>query len=166
MQAGKKSKAQNFDNMRETMLSYRLDKALEAISNFLDNYIEYRTTKRLKKKVNELRNIVKQFNTYIEAISWFNERVRFEALKILSSLEELFRGLDTVIREKAFGKPKVNILQTYDPYEILGIDRNATEEQIKARYKELMKRIHPDVGGSNALCQIVNKAYKDLIGKE
>ena len=31
-----------------------------------------------------------------------------------------------------------------NPYEVLGIKENATDEEIKAAYKELVKKYHPD----------------------
>lgn len=31
-----------------------------------------------------------------------------------------------------------------DPYKVLGIDRNASEEQIKAAFKRRSRRYHPD----------------------
>lgn len=39
---------------------------------------------------------------------------------------------------------------TKDYYEILGVPKNATQEQIKKAFKELAKRYHPDVGGPEA----------------
>ena len=32
----------------------------------------------------------------------------------------------------------------YDPYSVLGVDRNASEEEIKKAYKALSRRYHPD----------------------
>ena len=37
----------------------------------------------------------------------------------------------------------------YDPYSVLGISRNASEEEIKKAYKALSRRYHPDANVNN-----------------
>ena len=31
-----------------------------------------------------------------------------------------------------------------DPYKVLGVDKNATDEEIKSAYRELAKKVQPD----------------------
>ena len=37
-----------------------------------------------------------------------------------------------------------------DPYEVLGISQNATDDEIKAAYRKLAKQYHPDLNGGSA----------------
>lgn len=52
-----------------------------------------------------------------------------------------------------------------DPYKILGISRNATEEQIKDSYRKLARRHHPDKGGNKEDFQKIQDAYERLTSK-
>ena len=56
-----------------------------------------------------------------------------------------------------------------DYYEVLEINRNATEEEIKKAYKKLAKRYHPDLNPNNSEAEAkfkeVNEAYSVLIDK-
>lgn len=49
-----------------------------------------------------------------------------------------------------------------DYYKVLGVDKNATDEQIKTSYRELAKKYHPDVGGDPEKMKEVNAAYTVL----
>ena len=56
-----------------------------------------------------------------------------------------------------------------NPYEVLGVPENATDEQVKEAYKELVKKYHPDRYQNNPLADLaeeklqeINQAY-DLI---
>lgn len=46
-----------------------------------------------------------------------------------------------------------------DYYEILGLSRNASRDEIKRAYKELARRHHPDKGGDADLFKKINEAY-------
>jgi DnaJ domain len=47
-------------------------------------------------------------------------------------------------------------------YEILGVSADATEDEVRAAYRRLVRQIHPDTGGSAAIFGIVHEAYEVL----
>jgi len=51
----------------------------------------------------------------------------------------------------------------FDPYKILGLQRSASDEEIKRRYHEMLRHLHPDtagIKGTEALLQVVMAAYE------
>lgn len=49
-----------------------------------------------------------------------------------------------------------------DYYEVLGIKRDASQDEIKKAYRKLASRTHPDKGGDTAAFQEIQKAYDVL----
>lgn len=54
-------------------------------------------------------------------------------------------------------------MATENYYELLGVDKNATQDEIKLAYRKLAKTHHPDRGGDGELFARINQAY-DTIG--
>jgi len=56
----------------------------------------------------------------------------------------------------------------FDPYRILGLDKSASDEEVKKRYHELLHKLHPDtagVEGTAFLLQMVLAAYEVIKGE-
>jgi curved DNA-binding protein CbpA len=61
---------------------------------------------------------------------------------------------------------KTNIIDKYSPYEILNVSTNASFKEIRESYKNLVKKHHPDKGGSEFLFKLIKTAYSSLEEKE
>jgi len=53
----------------------------------------------------------------------------------------------------------------FNPYRVLGLEKTATDEEVKRRYRELLIKLHPDtagVGGTDFLLQMMIAAYREI----
>lgn len=49
-----------------------------------------------------------------------------------------------------------------DPYEVLGISRNATDDEVKSAYRELARKYHPDNYADNPLSDLASEKMKEI----
>lgn len=95
-----------------------------------------------------------------------------DILEDIANIIELPQGNYIVIRDRFIAKPANNNLQDF--YEILGVFYNASDKEIKRRWKELINQYHPDLAqakGANEqeieACTIkmaeINNAYENIM---
>lgn len=52
-----------------------------------------------------------------------------------------------------------------DPYRVLGLEKTATDEEVKRRYRQLLIKLHPDtagIRGTDFLLQMMIAAYRQI----
>jgi len=91
---------------------------------------------------------------------WMDELLR-EAfnpesfLRLVASM-----GLDLSQVPNLIGKP-----EGFDAYRVLGLEKTATDGEVKKRYRELLIKLHPDtagVRGTDFLLQMMIAAYQQI----
>ena len=79
----------------------------------------------------------------------------FKWLPILSFFKNIFLN-------KKKSSNNFSQMNRVEALEVLGLDKNATKDQIIERYNTLIKKNHPDLGGSEWISKRINKA-RDIL---
>ena len=77
---------------------------------------------------------------------------------VLNMIKNLF-----LLRNKNHTYQK-GLMSKDQAYEVLGLNKGASEKEIMQAYHTLMKKNHPDLGGSDWITSQLNKAKETLLG--
>ena len=81
----------------------------------------------------------------------------FKWMPVLTFLKSIFFS-------KKAQSVNFNKMDRDEAFEILGLDKKATKDEIIERYNKLIKKNHPDLGGSEWITKRINKARDILLG--
>lgn len=88
-----------------------------------------------------------------------------DSLQLLESyLEQRFPG-EAPFEDQRSSAPAEGELSRAQALAVLGLDDNASEEDIITAHRKLMQKLHPDRGGSDYLAAKINQAKDFLLGR-
>ena len=68
-------------------------------------------------------------------------------------------------RGRGASRPGSGAMSRREAAQVLGVSEGAGPDEINKAYRELMKKVHPDAGGNDALAARVQEAREVLLGK-
>ena len=143
-----KSQKENVDNAYETARNYKrafnlnYDTCVARLTFFLN--LAYIDGEFNKSEQDIIRNIAYGFGIDKE------------------TLDEIIYKFDSFYGSR-FGADHDEISQENDAFEVLGLSKNASLDEIKARYKELVRQYHPDIlMGRGESKEVIERSTKKL----
>ena len=143
-----KSQKENVDNAYETARNYKrafnlnYDTCVARLTFFLN--LAYIDGEFNKSEQDVIRNIAYGFGIDKE------------------TLDEIIFKFDSFYGSR-FGADHDEMSQENDAFEVLGLSKNASLEEVKARYKELVRQYHPDIlMGRGESKEVIERSTKKL----
>ena len=143
-----KSQKENVDNAYETARNYKrafnlnYDTCVARLTFFLN--LAYIDGEFNKSEQDIIRNIAYGFGIDKE------------------TLDEIIYKFDSFYGSR-FGADHDEMSQENDAFEVLGLSKNASPDEIKARYKELVRQYHPDIlMGRGESKEVIERSTKKL----
>ena len=142
------SQKENVDNAYETARNYKrafnlnYDTCVARLTFFLN--LAYIDGEFNKSEQDVIRNIAYGFGIDKE------------------TLDEIIYKFDSFYGSR-FGTDSDEISQENDAFEVLGLSKNASLDEVKARYKELVRQYHPDIlMGRGESKEVIERSTKKL----
>lgn len=91
--------------------------------------------------------------------------VWFQRFRMIFGIGKMLRGLFGASQTQGQGAPSraTGGMSREEAFEVLGLEEDASPEEIKAAYHRLIAQAHPDKGGSDYLAARINEARDVLL---
>ena len=90
--------------------------------------------------------------------------IKFKILGyIIYLLPYILKVFSRVKQSNPNPRQNIDISGIEEAYEILGLTMDASDEEIDRAYKELIRKNHPDMGGSEYIAKKINAAREYII---
>lgn len=99
-----------------------------------------------------------------ELLDWCRGEDQDSVQLLVSYLQQRFPGEGSFEGQAPPGNPGSAQMNRAEALAVLGLDEEATEEDIVAAHRKLMQKLHPDRGGNDYLAAKVNQAKDLLLG--
>ena len=83
---------------------------------------------------------------------------------ILYRWGNIIKFIASIFFKKKFSKPDKTAMSKKEAYKILNLNEGASKKEILESYQRLMKKNHPDLGGSDWMAKKLNEARDILLG--
>jgi hypothetical protein len=104
------------------------------------------------------------FAIFSAAVPWINRVMTARKVWTMFSQRGQSKGSERSGGEQDNNAPRSIENMTQDQaLDILGLDENATRQDIVDAHRKLISRVHPDKGGSDYLASSINQARKVLL---
>ena len=100
----------------------------------------------------------KQYPDSIEVLAAYLDRKYGSDWREAANAGNGHEGSEQSTRQSGSGEMTLT-----EAYAVLGLDHNATEEEVIAAHRKLMLKLHPDKGGNNYLAAKINQAKELLV---
>ena len=131
-------------------------------------YLSYLTEGDAREKLGQFIKLMKEINVGLFVVSaGINSSEKRDLIGLSKKINELIPQIKSLIEDIEAEAKKGNASKVFNiskrrSYDILGVSSEANQDEIKDRFRKLVKILHPDKGGDAKLFQLVTEAYEAI----
>lgn len=131
-------------------------------------YLSYLTEGDVRERLCQFTKLMEEINIGLFVVSArINSSEKRDLIGLSKKISEILPQIKSLIEKleteaKNGNASKIFNVSKSRSYDILGVNNEASQEEIRNRFRKLVKILHPDKGGDAKLFQLVREAYEQL----